>query len=158
MALRECLHDCILFCGCCKHGHPASSVNKLDQSCEATGFSAFCNGFVHIICDAEADFIFVLQLKKFCLNSVFIGCFIFLLLFTCLNFFYYFPVWQKLEEENQDFFKAYYLRLMLKHQIVEFNELLEQQVQLMRQIHPTSVSSIPTSNGSHIPPCKTAFT
>ncbi|KAL9408928.1 hypothetical protein AB3S75_047336 [Citrus x aurantiifolia] len=61
-------------------------------------------------------------------------------------------VWQKLEEENQDFFKAYYLRLMLKHQIVEFNELLEQQVQLMRQIHPTSVSSIPTSNGSHIPP------
>lgn len=61
-------------------------------------------------------------------------------------------VWQKLEEENQDFFKAYYLRLMLKHQIVEFNELLEQQVQLMRQIHPTNVSSIPTSNGSHIPP------
>lgn len=76
-----------LFCGCCKHGHPASSVNKLDQSCETTGFSAFCNGFVHIICDAEADFIFVLQLKKFCLNFVFIGCFIFLLLFTCLNFF-----------------------------------------------------------------------
>ncbi|KAJ4701124.1 hypothetical protein OWV82_024412 [Melia azedarach] len=61
-------------------------------------------------------------------------------------------VWQKLEEENRDFFKAYYLRLMVKHQIIEFNKLLEQQVQLMHQIHPTGVASIPTSNGSHIPP------
>ncbi|KAK3218175.1 hypothetical protein Dsin_012145 [Dipteronia sinensis] len=60
-------------------------------------------------------------------------------------------VWQKLEEENRDFFKAYYLRLMVKHQIVEFNKLLEQQVQLMRQIHPSGVAQIPTSNGSHIP-------
>ncbi|KAI9161514.1 hypothetical protein LWI28_018159 [Acer negundo] len=59
-------------------------------------------------------------------------------------------VWQKLEEENRDFFKAYYLRLMVKHQIVEFNKLLEQQVQLMRQIHPSGVAQIPTSNGSHI--------
>ncbi|VVB13140.1 unnamed protein product [Arabis nemorensis] len=36
-------------------------------------------------------------------------------------------VWQKLEEENRDFFKAYYLRLMVKQQIMEYNKLLEQQ-------------------------------
>ncbi|XP_060668840.1 uncharacterized protein LOC107433788 isoform X3 [Ziziphus jujuba] len=59
-------------------------------------------------------------------------------------------VWQKLEEENRDFFKAYYLRLMVKHQIMEFNSLLEQQVRLMRQVHSTGVASIPASNGSHI--------
>ncbi|XP_044482647.1 uncharacterized protein LOC123209008 [Mangifera indica] len=59
-------------------------------------------------------------------------------------------VWQKLEEENQEFFKAYYLRLMVKHQIMEFNRLLEQQVQLMSQIHPAGVGSIPHSNGSHV--------
>jgi len=64
---------------------------------------------------------------------------------------------QKLEEENREFFKAYYLRLMVKHQINEFNRLLEQQVQLMRQIDPTGVASLPTSNGSHISPCKTLF-
>lgn len=59
-------------------------------------------------------------------------------------------VWQKLEEENREFFRAYYLRLMVKHQIDEFNRLLEQQVHLMRQIHPTGVASMPTSNGSQI--------
>ncbi|KAE9585239.1 putative angiotensin-converting enzyme 2 [Lupinus albus] len=59
-------------------------------------------------------------------------------------------VWQKLEEENQEFFRAYYLRLMVKQQIQEFNRLLEQQVQLMH-LHPTAVSSLPNSNGSHIP-------
>ncbi|CAL0310614.1 unnamed protein product [Lupinus luteus] len=58
-------------------------------------------------------------------------------------------VWQKLEEENQEFFRAYYLRLMVKQQIQEFNSLLEQQVQLMH-LHPTAVSSLPNSNGSHI--------
>uniref|UniRef100_A0A2N9HUR8 Angiotensin-converting enzyme 2 n=1 Tax=Fagus sylvatica TaxID=28930 RepID=A0A2N9HUR8_FAGSY len=59
-------------------------------------------------------------------------------------------VWQKLEEENREFFKAYYLRLMVKQQINEFNRLLDQQVQLMRQMQPTGVASLPTSNGSHI--------
>ncbi|XP_015582980.1 uncharacterized protein LOC8279875 isoform X2 [Ricinus communis] len=59
-------------------------------------------------------------------------------------------VWQKLEEENREFFKAYYLRLTVKHQIIEFNKLLEQQVRLMRQINPAA--SMPTSNGTHIPP------
>ncbi|KDP37823.1 hypothetical protein JCGZ_06725 [Jatropha curcas] len=60
-------------------------------------------------------------------------------------------VWQKLEEENREFFKAYYLRLTVKQQIIEFNKLLEQQVRLMRQINSTGVASMPTSNGSHIP-------
>ncbi|XP_024015760.1 uncharacterized protein LOC18023795 isoform X2 [Eutrema salsugineum] len=46
-------------------------------------------------------------------------------------------VWQKLEEENREFFKAYYLRLMVKHQIMEFNKLLEQQVHHMQQMHPS---------------------
>ncbi|KAL1312501.1 hypothetical protein HN51_039110 [Arachis hypogaea] len=59
-------------------------------------------------------------------------------------------VWQKLEEENQEFFQAYYLRLMLKQQIMQFNRLLEQQVELMH-ISPTVVASLPTSNGTHIP-------
>ncbi|KAJ8759989.1 hypothetical protein K2173_010845 [Erythroxylum novogranatense] len=61
-------------------------------------------------------------------------------------------VWQKLEEENRDFFNAYYLRLVVKQQISEFNKLLEQQVQLMRQINPTVVAPLPTSNGTRITP------
>lgn len=64
------------------------------------------------------------------------------------------PVWQKLEEENREFFQAYYLRLKLKHQIIEFNKLLEQQVQLTRQIYPTGVTSVPATNGTQIPHCK----
>ncbi|KAF7804024.1 two-component response regulator ARR-A family [Senna tora] len=60
-------------------------------------------------------------------------------------------VWQKLEEENQEFFRAYYLRLVVKQQITEFNRLLEQQMHLMNQLQPTAVASLPNSNGSHIP-------
>ncbi|GMI65708.1 hypothetical protein like AT3G10250 [Hibiscus trionum] len=60
-------------------------------------------------------------------------------------------VWQKLEEENREFFQAYYLRLMVKQQIMEFNKLLEQQVRLMDQIHSTGVSSISNSNGPQMP-------
>ncbi|KAG5043278.1 hypothetical protein JHK87_007193 [Glycine soja] len=59
-------------------------------------------------------------------------------------------VWQKLEEENEEFFKAYYARLVLKQQIMQFNKLLDQQVQLM-QLHSSAVASLPMSNGSHIP-------
>jgi len=62
----------------------------------------------------------------------------------------HFSVWQKLEEENEEFFKAYYARLVLKQQILQFNKLLDQQVQLM-QLHSTAVASLPTTNGSHIP-------
>ncbi|KAK4404786.1 hypothetical protein Sango_0847200 [Sesamum angolense] len=59
-------------------------------------------------------------------------------------------VWQKLEAENQEFFRAYHLRLIVKDQILRFNQLLERQVQLMRQISQTGVVSIPMSNGSQI--------
>ncbi|KAB2037462.1 hypothetical protein ES319_D03G076700v1 [Gossypium barbadense] len=55
-----------------------------------------------------------------------------------------------LEEENREFFQAYYLRLMVKQQIMEFNKLLEQQVQLMHQIYPSGVSSISNLNGPHL--------
>lgn len=61
-------------------------------------------------------------------------------------------VWQKLEEENQDFFKAYHLRLILKDQILKFNKLLQTQAELMRQISPAAgAASVPISNGSHVP-------
>ncbi|KAJ1384692.1 hypothetical protein SESBI_42315 [Sesbania bispinosa] len=60
-------------------------------------------------------------------------------------------VWQKLEEENQEFFKAYYLRLLLKEQITEFNRLLKEHAKLS-QLQSTAVASLPNSNGSHIPP------
>ena len=70
--------------------------------------------------------------------------------FHFILFFTFLSVWQKLEEENQEFFQAYYLRLMLKQQILQFNRLLEQQVELMH-ISPTVVASLPASNGSHIP-------
>ncbi|XP_010276607.1 PREDICTED: uncharacterized protein LOC104611307 isoform X2 [Nelumbo nucifera] len=43
-------------------------------------------------------------------------------------------VWQKLEEENREFFKAYHVRLMVKNQILIFNRLLEKQVELMHKI------------------------
>ncbi|XP_020256636.1 uncharacterized protein LOC109833394 isoform X2 [Asparagus officinalis] len=57
-------------------------------------------------------------------------------------------VWQKLEEENREFFKAYHVRLLLKNQILVFNKLLEKQVELMQKVCPPGVSSVPLSNGS----------
>nr|AFK36426.1 unknown [Lotus japonicus] len=60
-------------------------------------------------------------------------------------------VWQKLEEENQEFFKAYYLRLLVKEQITEFNRLLKQHAELS-QLQSAAVASLLNSNGSHIPP------
>lgn len=60
-------------------------------------------------------------------------------------------VWQKLEEQNQDFFKGYHLRLMVKEQIMEFNKLLDRQAALMHQLGPTGVGFPPKSNGSHMP-------
>ncbi|CAM8980270.1 unnamed protein product [Rhodiola kirilowii] len=59
-------------------------------------------------------------------------------------------VWQKLVEENREFFKAYHLRLIVKQQIMVFNKLLEQQVEMMRQICPSGVSSRPLSNVSQL--------
>ncbi|XP_002973960.2 uncharacterized protein LOC9656016 [Selaginella moellendorffii] len=60
-------------------------------------------------------------------------------------------VWQKLEEQNPDFFKAYYARLKLKKHIMTFNHLLEQQVHLMQKMRiiPTKVPMPHPSNGMH---------
>ncbi|XP_057770405.1 uncharacterized protein LOC130990196 isoform X2 [Salvia miltiorrhiza] len=59
-------------------------------------------------------------------------------------------VWQKLEAENQEFFRAYHLRLIVKDQILRFNQLLERQVELMRQVCQTGVASMSLSNGSQM--------
>ncbi|XP_042409517.1 uncharacterized protein LOC121998598 isoform X1 [Zingiber officinale] len=58
-------------------------------------------------------------------------------------------VWQKLEEENQEFFKAYHLRLILKNQIIVFNNLLEKQVELMRKACLPGDAALPFTNGSN---------
>ncbi|TMW89891.1 hypothetical protein EJD97_016513 [Solanum chilense] len=58
-------------------------------------------------------------------------------------------VWQRLEEENHEFFRAYYTRLIVKDQIMRFNELLERQAESMR-VYATE--SVPVSNGSQIQP------
>ncbi|XP_073014871.1 uncharacterized protein [Primulina eburnea] len=74
-------------------------------------------------------------------------------------------VWQRLEEENQEFFKAYYLKLLVKDQIMEFNRLLSEQVELMHQIGFSEVAPLLTSNGTNISPtheisatCTTPYT
>ncbi|XP_059658111.1 uncharacterized protein LOC132304448 [Cornus florida] len=61
-------------------------------------------------------------------------------------------VWQKLEEENQEFFKAYYLRLILKEQVIEFNKLLASQDEMTRHMRPNLVAPTRMVNGSHILP------
>jgi len=58
-------------------------------------------------------------------------------------------VWQKLEEENADFFRAYYIRLKLKKQIILFNSLLEHQYQMMKYPVPPKVPLAPIQNGIH---------
>ncbi|CAN0889727.1 hypothetical protein LINGRAHAP2_LOCUS16157 [Linum grandiflorum] len=58
-------------------------------------------------------------------------------------------VWQKLEEENADFFRAYYIRLKLKKQILLFNHLLENQYHLMKYPVPPKVPLAPMQNGMH---------
>jgi hypothetical protein len=63
-------------------------------------------------------------------------------------------VWQKLEEQNPEFFKAYYTRLKLKKQIVLFNHLLEQQVQLMRKMRLLQTAPPQMQNGMHPAPSK----
>lgn len=69
---------------------------------------------------------------------------------------YYFlhSVWQKLEEENADFFRAYYIRLKLKKQILLFNHLLEHQYHLMNYPVPPKVPLAPIQNGIHPMPGK----
>ncbi|KAI4355220.1 hypothetical protein L6164_004011 [Bauhinia variegata] len=58
-------------------------------------------------------------------------------------------VWQKLEEENPDFFRAYYIRLKLKKQILLFNHLLEHQYHMMKYPMPPKVPLAPIQNGIH---------
>jgi len=58
-------------------------------------------------------------------------------------------VWQKLEEENADFFRAYYIRLKLKKQIILFNHLLEHQYHLMKYPVPPKLPVAPIHNGIH---------
>ncbi|KAK9145410.1 hypothetical protein Sjap_005313 [Stephania japonica] len=58
-------------------------------------------------------------------------------------------VWQKLEEENAEFFRAYYIRLKLKKQIILFNYLLEHQYRLMNYPVRTKVPLAPIQNGIH---------
>ncbi|KAG8363260.1 hypothetical protein BUALT_Bualt19G0003700 [Buddleja alternifolia] len=61
-------------------------------------------------------------------------------------------VWQKLEEENADFFRAYYIRLKLKKQIILFNHLLEHQYNVMKYPVPPKVPLAPMQNGFHTMP------
>ncbi|XP_009409420.2 uncharacterized protein LOC103991636 isoform X2 [Musa acuminata AAA Group] len=58
-------------------------------------------------------------------------------------------VWQKLEEENSEFFRAYYIRLKLKKQIILFNHLLEHQYHLMKYPVQPKVPLTPIQNGIH---------
>nr|XP_009380517.1 PREDICTED: uncharacterized protein LOC103968895 isoform X1 [Musa acuminata subsp. malaccensis]XP_009380518.1 PREDICTED: uncharacterized protein LOC103968895 isoform X1 [Musa acuminata subsp. malaccensis]XP_009380519.1 PREDICTED: uncharacterized protein LOC103968895 isoform X1 [Musa acuminata subsp. malaccensis]XP_009380520.1 PREDICTED: uncharacterized protein LOC103968895 isoform X1 [Musa acuminata subsp. malaccensis]XP_018675564.1 PREDICTED: uncharacterized protein LOC103968895 isoform X1 [ len=58
-------------------------------------------------------------------------------------------VWQKLEEENSEFFRAYYIRLKLKKQIILFNHLLEHQYHLMKYPIQPKVPLPPIQNGIH---------
>ncbi|XP_039047860.1 uncharacterized protein LOC120188522 isoform X2 [Hibiscus syriacus] len=61
-------------------------------------------------------------------------------------------VWQKLEEENADFFRAYYIRLKLKKQILLFNHFLEHQYHMMKYPVPPKVPLAPIQNGIHSMP------
>ena len=59
-----------------------------------------------------------------------------------------FPRLQKLEEQNPQFFQAYYTRLKLKDQIVLFNHLLDQQVSIVQRYQwnriPPQVTGVST--------------
>ncbi|XP_078431614.1 uncharacterized protein LOC144703336 isoform X2 [Wolffia australiana] len=59
-------------------------------------------------------------------------------------------VWQKLEEENSEFFRAYYTRLLLKKQIILFNNLLEHQCHLLNHPATPKAPLVPAQNGVHL--------
>ncbi|KAL3616367.1 hypothetical protein CASFOL_039757 [Castilleja foliolosa] len=61
-------------------------------------------------------------------------------------------VWQRLEEENHEFFKAYYLKVLVKDQIMEFNRLLSEQVELMHRVGLSGIGPLLPSNGTHVAP------
>lgn len=58
-------------------------------------------------------------------------------------------VWQRLEEENPEFFEHYHLRLIVKAQIMEFNRLLSHQADLMSRLGSSAIASMAISNGSN---------
>lgn len=66
-------------------------------------------------------------------------------------------VWQKLEEENSEFFRAYYIRLKLKKQIILFNHLLEHQYHLMKYPVQPKVPLTPIQNGIHHMPVQLIY-
>ncbi|XP_047333392.1 uncharacterized protein LOC124936906 [Impatiens glandulifera] len=59
--------------------------------------------------------------------------------------------WKQLDKANPAFFKAYHYRLLVKDQIVRFNQLLERQVELVTSLS-TEPTTVDMSNGSDIPP------
>nr|GEV65099.1 ribonuclease H-like domain-containing protein [Tanacetum cinerariifolium] len=61
-------------------------------------------------------------------------------------------VWQTLEEQNQDFFKAYYPRLILKEQITKFNNLVRQQAAVINQLKNRHEVVVPSGQSYYIPP------
>ncbi|KAL4383596.1 hypothetical protein GQ457_15G025960 [Hibiscus cannabinus] len=60
-------------------------------------------------------------------------------------------VWQKLEEENADFFRAYYIRLKLKKHILLLNHFLEHQSHMMKYSVPPNVPLAPMQNVNNLP-------
>ncbi|XP_041015635.1 uncharacterized protein LOC121258252 isoform X2 [Juglans microcarpa x Juglans regia] len=61
-------------------------------------------------------------------------------------------VWQRLEEENAEFFKSYYVRVKLNKQIQLFNDLLEKQSDLMNSSSPQKVPLPSMQSGIHCMP------
>ncbi|CAD7703958.1 unnamed protein product [Ostreobium quekettii] len=59
-------------------------------------------------------------------------------------------VWQQLERENPEFFWAYYLRLKVKDQIVMFNHLLEQQLQMVQKLQRRAAPPVASIPGEEI--------
>lgn len=64
-----------------------------------------------------------------------------------------FSVWKKLEEENEEFFKAYYGRLMLKQQIMTFHTLINRQIEIMQMKDTIGAVVLPYCNGSPFSTC-----
>jgi hypothetical protein len=60
-------------------------------------------------------------------------------------------VWQKLLDQNPNFFYGYALRLRLKDQIIAFNYLIDQHSKMLQQQQPGNSSSSSSSSSSSGP-------
>lgn len=60
-------------------------------------------------------------------------------------------VWQTLDDQNQDFFKAYYPSLILKEQIIRFNNLVIQQAAIMNQLKHRHEIVVPNLQSQILP-------